>query len=376
MKIPFNVPPLTGKEIDYISRVIVNRSLSGDGEFTEKCRRWFEEKLGCFSALMTTSGTHALEMGAILAGIKQGDEVIMPSFTFVSTANAFVLRGARIVFVDIRPDTMNIDEKLISDAVTKKTKAIVPVHYAGIACEMESVMDAAGRYGLTVIEDAAQGVLSSYRGMPLGTIGNLGCFSFHETKNYTCGEGGALIVNDDNFVKRAEIVREKGTNRSEFIRGEVDKYTWTDVGSSYLPSELNTAFLYAQLEMADEIKDDRLRSWNCYYELLRPLAGSGYLELPAVPEGCEHNGSIFYIKVKDKVQRSKIIRYLSDNGVRSVFHYIPLHSSTAGTRYGCFHGEDRYTTTESERLLRLPLYYGLAADDIEYTAGLLKRYYR
>ncbi len=376
MEIPFNVPLVTGKETDYISRVIENRKLSGDGEFTAKCRHWFERRTGCLSALMTTSGTHALEMGAILAGIRPGDEVIMPSFTFVSTANAFVLRGARIVFVDIRPDTMNINEKLIADAITEKTKAVVPVHYAGISCEMDAIMETAGRYGLTVVEDAAQGVMSTYRGRPLGTIGDLGCFSFHETKNYTCGEGGALIINNDRFVRRAEVIREKGTNRSEFMRGEVDKYTWTDIGSSYLLSELNTAFLYAQLEIAEEIRDDRLRSWNYYNELLKPLADRGYLELPVIPEGCEHNGSIFYIKVRDKEERRKIIGYLRENGVMSVFHYIPLHCSSAGLRFGCFHGEDRYTTSESERLLRMPLYFGLDTNAIEYAAGLLMRYYR
>ena len=375
IKIPFNIPPVTGKESEYLMKVIENRRISGDGEFVHKCSRWFEERLGCIKALLTTSGTHALEMSAILTGIEKGDEVIMPSFTFVSTANAFVLRGARIVFIDVRPDTMNLDETLISGAVTDRTRAIVPIHYAGVSCEMQPIMETAANHNLMVIEDAAQGVMSSYRGRPLGTIGHLGCFSFHETKNYTSGEGGALIVNDNRFTRRAEIIREKGTNRSEFIRGEVDKYTWTDIGSSYLPSELNAAFLYAQLEMADRINSDRLKSWNNYYEYLTPLSEKGCIELPVIPYDCEHNASIFFIKVRDKEERNRVIRYLDDNGVQGVFHYIPLHSSTAGKKYGRFHGNDIYTTKESERLLRLPIYYGIETSVIEYIAQLMESFY-
>lgn len=375
MKIPFNVPAVTGAEANYLLQVIKNHKLSGDGDFTEKCHQWFKQNLGCSAALLTTSCTHALEMSAILAEIKDGDEVIMPSYTFVSTANAFVLRGARIVFVDIRPDTMNIDENLIENAITGRTKAIAPVHYAGVACEMDRIMEIANKYRLLVIEDAAQGVKSTYKGKPLGTLGHLGCYSFHETKNYTCGEGGALIINDERFINRAETIREKGTDRSRFLRGEIDKYSWVDLGSSYLPSELNAAFLYAQLEAADRIRADRLQSWGLYYEGLKPLADRGHIELPHIPEECEHNASMFYIKVQDLEERVQLTRFLQENGVASAFHYVPLHSSAAGQKFGTFHGEDRHTTRESERLLRLPLYYRLESEKVEYVVHLLRSFY-
>jgi dTDP-4-amino-4,6-dideoxygalactose transaminase len=375
MGIPFNKPLTTGKEIEYIRKAIANRKLSGDGSFTKKCHTWFEEHFGCTKALLTTSCTHALEMAAILADIQPGDEVIMPSYTFVSTANAFVLRGAKIVFIDIRPDTMNMDETLIEAAITEKTKAIVPVHYAGVACEMDTIMEIARRHNLLVIEDAAQGVMSKYKGKYLGIIGDMGCYSFHETKNYTCGEGGALIINDERFIERAEIIREKGTNRSKFHRGQVDKYTWVDIGSSYLPSELNAAYLYAQLEMAEEINENRLAIWNQYYHGLKLIQEKGLLDLPYVPEDCQHNAHMFYIKAKDLEERTRLIQYLKDNGVTSVFHYIPLHSSPAGKTMGCFHGKDYYTTQESERLLRLPMYYGLNKNDTDFVIHTVEGYY-
>ena len=373
--IPFNKPLVTGKEIQYIQQVLEKQKLSGDGPFTKKCNTWFEEHFGCKKALLTTSCTHALEMTALLIDIQPGDEVIMPSYTFVSTANAFVLRGARIVFVDIRPDTMNIDEKLIENAITEKTRAIVPVHYAGIACEMDSIIDIAARYGLLVLEDAAQGVMSKYKGRCLGTLGQLGCYSFHETKNYTCGEGGALIINDEHYIERAEIIREKGTNRSKFYRGQVDKYTWVDIGSSYLPSELNAAYLLAQLEMAEEINHNRLKSWERYYQGLKSLAEAGLIDLPTIPEGCQNNGHMFYIKVRDIEERSRIIGYLHEHGIQSTFHYVPLHSSKAGKKYSRFHGEDNYTSRESQRLLRLPLYFGLDLHDINYIVDSLYKFY-
>jgi dTDP-4-amino-4,6-dideoxygalactose transaminase len=375
MGIPFNKPLTTGKEIEYIRKAIANRKLSGDGSFTKKCHTWFEEHFGCTKALLTTSCTHALEMAAILADIQPGDEVIMPSYTFVSTANAFVLRGAKIVFIDIRPDTMNMDETLIEAAITEKTKAIVPVHYAGVACEMDTIMEIARRHNLLVIEDAAQGVMSKYKGKYLGIIGDMGCYSFHETKNYTCGEGGALIINDERFIERAEIIREKGTNRSKFHRGQVDKYTWVDIGSSYLPSELNAAYLYAQLEMAEEINENRLATWNQYYDGLKPLQEKGLLALPHVPEDCQHNAHMFYIKAKDLDERSRLIQYLKDKGITSVFHYIPLHSSPAGINYGRFYGSDEHTTNESERLLRLPIYYGMSQAEVQYVIEMLNQFY-
>lgn len=363
-----------GKEKEYIEQAIEKKKICGDGEFTKKCNEWLENKTGTSKALLTTSCTHATEMTALLSDIKPGDEVIMPSYTFVSTADAFVLRGAKAVFVDIRPDTMNIDEKLIEEAITDKTKAIVPVHYAGVSCEMDTIMDIAKRHNLKVIEDAAQGVMSEYKGKALGTIGDYGCYSFHETKNYSMGEGGALLIRNPEDVERAEIIREKGTNRSKFFRGQIDKYTWVAAGSSYLPSELNAAYLYAQLEQADKIYQDRMNSWNRYYEMLSDLEQAGKIQLPVVPKECKHNAHMFYIKAKDLEERTALIDFLKANGVSSVFHYIPLHSAPAGMELGRFNGEDRYTTKESERLLRLPMYYGLG-DNVEYVAEKVKAYF-
>ena len=374
--INFNQPTVLGTEEKYIQQVCKNRKLSGDGEFTKRCHQWFEKNLPCKKALLTTSCTHALEMAAILADIQEGDEVILPSYTFVSTANAFALRGAKLVFVDIRPDTMNIDEKQIEKAITDKTKVIAPVHYAGVACEMDAIMSLATKYNLLVVEDAAQGVVSTYKGRQLGTIGHLGCYSFHETKNYTCGEGGALIINEDFLIERAEIIREKGTNRSRFFRGQVDKYTWMDIGSSYLPSEFNAAYLLAQLESADRILEDRLGSWNHYYNGLRELVEKRFIELPMVPDECTHNGHMFYIKTKDLEERTKLINYLKEHDIMSVFHYIPLHSSPAGQCYGRFSGEDQYTTNESERLLRLPMYYNMGRAVVENIVSCIMNYYR
>ncbi len=373
--IPFNKPPFTGKELKYIEEAIQLRKLCGDGEFTRKCSTHLKEMTKVAKVLLTTSCTHAIEMAAILADIKPGDEVIMPSYTFVSTANAFVLRGAKIVFVDIRPDTMNIDETLIEEAITHKTKAIVPVHYAGVSCEMDTIMDIAKRHNLLVIEDAAQGIMSMYKGKILGTIGEYGCYSFHETKNISMGEGGALLIQDVENVEKAEIIREKGTNRSKFFRGEIDKYSWVDQGSSYLPSELNAAYLWGQLEMAEDIYEDRMRSWNFYYECLKSMEEKGCIQLPHVPECCEHNAHMFYLKTKNLEERTELLQYLKGNGVGAVFHYIPLHSAKAGERYGRFHGEDKYTTEESERLIRLPLYYGLKAEECEQVVKHVKDFY-
>ena len=370
--IPFNRPPYIGVEEKYINQAIANHKISGDGVFTKKCASWLENNTNSTKVLMTTSCTHALEMAALLSDIQPGDEVIMPSYTFVSTADAFVLRGAVPVFVDIRPDTMNIDENLIEAAITKKTKAIVPVHYAGVACEMDTIMEIAQLHNLYVIEDAAQGVMSRYKGRALGAIGDYGCFSFHETKNYSMGEGGALLIKNADMIEPAEIIREKGTNRSKFFRGEIDKYTWVNAGSSYLPSELNTAYLYGQLENAQSIMDSRMNSWKLYYELLKPLAESGVLELPYVPDECEHNAHMFYIKLKDLDERTRLIATLKNNDICAVFHYIPLHSAPAGRRFGRFNGKDIYTTKESERLLRLPMYYGLQDNFIEIVCGILK----
>lgn len=362
--IPFNKPPFTGNEEKYVIQAMHSAAISGDGDFSKRCQTWFELKLGCKKALLTPSCTHALEMCAILIDIQPGDEVIMPSFTFVSTANAFVIRGAKIVFVDVRPDTMNIDESLIEAAITDRTKAIVPVHYAGIGCEMDVILEVADRYKLFVIEDAAQGVMSKYKGRPLGALGHLGTYSFHETKNYTSGgEGGLLIINDERFINRAEIIREKGTNRSQYFRGMVDKYTWVDVGSSYLPGELQAAYLWGGLEKADEINNDRLCTWQHYYDSLLNLEKLGTIELPKVPDECEHNAHMFYIKVKDLGERERLIKYMRQESVLCVFHYVPLHSSKAGQIFGRFSGDDAYTSKESERLLRLPLYYGIT--DIE-----------
>lgn len=373
--INFNVPPYVGTEMNYINEVIANRKICGDGPFTKKCDKWIEEKTGTTKSLLTTSCSQALELSAMLAGIRPGDEVILPSFTFVSTANAFVLRGARLVFVDIRPDTKNIDEKLIEDAVTDKTKVIVAVHYAGVCCEMDTIMDIAERHDLTVVEDAAQGVMSTYKGRALGTIGDYGCYSFHETKNYSMGEGGAILIKDRDKAEEAEVIREKGTDRSRFLRGQVDKYSWVCAGSSFLPSDINAAYLYAQLEMADEINEDRLRSWNLYYENLKPLEENGFLELPVIPEECVHNAHMFYIVAGSLEERTKLIGYLKENDIQAVFHYVPLHSAKAGQKYGVFHGEDRYTTKISSSLARLPMYYGLKPEEIEYICDKIKRYY-
>lgn len=374
--IQFNVPPYIGTEDKYLKQAIDSRKICGDGEFTKRCSAKFEKITGTKRALMTTSGTSALEMAALLADIQPGDEVIMPSYTFVSTANAFVLRGATIVFVDIRPDTMNIDETLIEGAVTEKTKAIVPVHYGGVSCEMDTIMDIAQKYNLVVVEDAAQGVMSFYKGCALGSIGNFGCYSFHETKNYSMGEGGAILINNSRDVERAEIIREKGTDRAKFFRGQVDKYTWVDVGSSYLQSELNCAYLYGQIEDPNVINNDRLKSWGLYYEHLRPLEEKGCIQLPKVPDGCVHNAHMFYIKAKDLDERTRLISYLKESNIGAAFHYIPLHSAPAGKQFGRFHGEDKYTTKESERLLRLPLYYGLTSDQVEYVCEKVIEFYK
>ena len=374
--INFNVPPYTGKELDYIKQAVESRKICGDGQFTKKCQELIEEYTGTKKCLLTTSGTDSLEMAAVLADIKEGDEVIMPSYTFVSTANAFVLRGAKIVFVDIRPDTMNIDEKLIEDAITDKTKAIVPVHYAGVGCEMDAIMEIAKNHGLKVIEDAAQGVMGFYKGKALGSIGDFGCYSFHETKNYSMGEGGAILINNENDVLRGEIVREKGTNRSQFFRGQVDKYTWMDVGSSFLPSELNAAYLYAQLEIKEKINEERLKCWNFYYENLKDLAEKGLIELPFIPKECFHNAHMFYIKTENLEVRTKLISYLKEHGIGSVFHYVPLHSSPAGEKFSRFSGEDKYTTKESERLTRLPMYYGLTLQQCGQIVDCIHEFYK
>ncbi len=374
--IHFNIPPHVGGEEEYISQAIANRKICGDGEFTKRCNAWLEEQTGAKRALLTTSCTHALEMGALLCDIKSGDEVILPSYTFVSTANAFVLRGATCVFVDIRPDTMNIDETLIEAAITDRTRAIAPVHYAGVACEMDTIMDIANRHGLMVVEDAAQAITSTYKGKPAGTIGDFGCLSFHETKNISMGEGGALLVRDAKMAERAEIIREKGTNRSKFFRGEIDKYTWVDEGSSYLPSELNAAYLFAQLENANKIQASRLAAWDRYFANLTPLAEAGRIELPHVPEECTHNAHMFYLKAADLEERSALIAYLKARDISSVFHYIPLHSSPAGRALGRFSGEDRYTTRESERLLRLPLWFGIGEEQVDTVCEAIATFYQ
>lgn len=373
--IPFNIPPHVGTEEKYISQAIANHKICGDGEFTKKCSGWMEQKFNAKKVLLTTSGTSALEMAALLCGVKPGDEVIMPSYTFCSTADAFVQRGAKIVFVDIRPDTMNIDEKLIEQAITDKTKVICAVHYAGVACEMDTIMDIAHRHNLKVVEDAAQGVMSYYKGKPLGTIGDYGCYSFHETKNYSMGEGGALVINTNiDDIEKAEIIREKGTNRSKFWRGQIDKYTWVDYGSSYLPSELNAAYLWAQF-IADKINDSRLSVWNEYFKAFKPLAESGIIEIPTIPEGCVHNAHMFYIKCRDLEERTAFISYMKENGIGCVFHYIPLHSAPAGLKFGRFDGEDKFTTKESDRLVRLPLWYGMSGEQVKAVVDGVKAFF-
>ncbi len=373
--ISFNVPPYVGNELTYIKEAVDSYKICGDGQFTKKCNAWLEEKFNAQKALLTTSGSTALDMALLLCDLKPGDEVILPSYTFSSTANAPVLAGAKLVFVDIRPDTMNIDEKKIEAAITKKTKVIIAVHYAGVSCEMDTILDIARRHNLMVIEDAAQGVMSTYKGKALGTMGDFGCYSFHETKNYSMGEGGALVINNPAYNEKAEILREKGTNRAKFFRGQVDKYTWVDFGDSYLPSELNAAYLWAQLEVADEINDNRLATWNAYYDAFKPLEEKGYIELPTIPVGCVHNAHMFYIKLKDLEARTDFIEALKKDGVNCVFHYIPLHSAPAGHKFGRFDGEDEYTTKESERLVRLPLYYNLTLEDREHVIDSVKKYF-
>lgn len=377
IRIPFNIPPYVGHEMEYLQKACeVNHKICGDGPFTKQCKAWVEEKTGTAGCLMTTSGTSALEMAAHLSHIQPGEEVIMPSYTFCSTADAFVLKGAVPVFVDIRPDTMNLDETLLEDAITDKTRAIAAVHYAGVSCEMDTILEIAGRHHLTVVEDAAQGVMSSYKGRALGTLGDFGCYSFHETKNYSMGEGGALLIRDPEKISEAEILREKGTNRSQFFRGQIDKYTWVDYGSSFLPSELNAAYLMAQLDRADAINHARLARWEQYYRLLSPLAAEGRIELPVIPKDCVHNAHMFYIKTRDLEERQALIQALREQGILAVFHYIPLHSSPAGRKFGRFHGEDRYTTRESERLLRLPMYYSLTEENVNDVVSVIEEFYR
>lgn len=377
IRIPFNIPPYVGHEMEYLQKACeVNRKICGDGPFTKQCKAWVEEKTGTAECLMTTSGTSALEMAAHLSHIQPGEEVIMPSYTFCSTADAFVLKGAVPVFVDIRPDTMNLDETLLEDAITDKTRAIAAVHYAGVSCEMDTILEIAKRHHLTVVEDAAQGVMSSYKGRALGTLGDFGCYSFHETKNYSMGEGGAILIRDPEKISEAEILREKGTNRSQFFRGQIDKYTWVDYGSSFLPSELNAAYLMAQLDQADAINHARLARWEQYYRLLSPLAAEGRIELPVIPKDCVHNAHMFYIKTGDLEERQALIQALREQGILAVFHYIPLHSSPAGRKFGRFHGEDRYTTKESERLLRLPMYYSLTEENVNDVVSVIEEFYR
>ena len=375
MRISFNRPPFVGKETEYIKEAVEkNGMICGDGPFTKKCSQWMKDRFQTKNVLLTTSCTHALEMAAFLADIQPGDEVIMPSYTFVSTADAFVLRGATCVFVDIRPDTMNIDETKIEEAITEKTKAIVPVHYAGVSCAMDEIMAIAKKYNLKVVEDAAQGVNAFYKGKALGTIGDFGCYSFHETKKYSMGEGGAILFQDDKYLEPAEILREKGTNRSQYFRGQIDKYTWVGYGSSYLPSDMNAAYLWAQLEEADKINDKRLSIWNFYHEELKELEDKGVLERPYIPEYATHNAHMYYIKVKDLRVRTKLLAYLKERGILSVFHYVPLHSATAGKKFGRFHGEDVYTTKESERLCRLPMYYSLSLEEAAEVVKALKEF--
>lgn len=375
MKILFNKPPYIGKESEYVLKAVNNGHISGDGEYTKRCALRLEEVTGTKRALLTTSCTHATEMAALLADIKPGDEVIMPSYTFVSTADAFVLRGAIPVFVDIRPDTMNIDEKLIEDAITDRTRAIVPVHYAGVGCEMDTIMDISRRHNLMVIEDAAQAIASSYKGKALGTFGDFGCYSFHETKNISMGEGGALLIQNEDMIEPAEIIREKGTNRAKFFRGQIDKYTWVNYGSSYLPSDMNAAYLWAQLENIGEIQDKRVAVWNRYYEGLNDLERNEYIEFGKIPEGCTNNAHMFYIKVENLEERTKLIQYLKDNGIMAVFHYVPLHSAPAGRKFGRFNGEDRYTTRESERLIRLPLFYSITNEEVDFVIETIAKYF-
>ena len=373
--IHFNVPPFVGNEFKYMHEAVENHKICGDGPFTKRCNEWLEKRFCAKKVMLTTSGSSALDMAAFLCNLKQGDEVILPSYTFSSTANSFVLAGAKLVFVDIRPDTMNIDESKIEEAITDKTRVICCVHYAGVACEMDVIMDIAKRHNLLVVEDAAQGVMSFYKGKALGTIGDFGCYSFHETKNYSMGEGGAIIINNEAFIERAEILREKGTNRSKFFRGQVAKYNWVDFGDSYLQSDLNAAYLWAQLEKADEINENRLKTWNTYYKAFKELENKGVLELPTIPEGCVHNAHMFYIKCKDLNTRQDYINYMKSNDILCVFHYVPLHSAPAGIKFGYFHGNDKYTTAESDRLVRLPLYYNIEDNDVKKVIEKTKSFF-
>ena len=374
--ITFNIAPFVGSEFRYMKEAVERHKICGDGQFTKKCNLWFEERFGAKKVLLTTSGSTALDMAAFLCGIKPGDEVILPSFTFSSTANSFVLAGAKLVFVDIRPDTMNIDETKIEAAITEKTKVICSVHYAGVACEMDAIMEIARKHNLLVVEDAAQGVMSTYKGKALGTIGDFGCYSFHETKNYSMGEGGAIVINKEDVIEKAEILREKGTNRAQFFRGQVAKYNWVDFGDSYLPSELNAAYLWAQLECADIINNNRLITWRRYYSELSYLNENEKIKLPVIPDGCVHNAHMFYIKLKTLNDRTQFIEYMKENGVLCVFHYVPLHSAPAGKKYGIFVGEDKYTTSESDKLVRLPLYYNMKPEDIQYVIEQVKNYFK
>lgn len=360
----FNMPPFTGKEFDYMKKAVENHKICGDGSFTKKCDEWMENRFNANRVMLTTSGSTALDMAALLCGLEPGDEVILPSFTFSSTANAFVLAGAKLVFVDIRPDTMNIDETKIEKAITDRTRVICPVHYAGVACEMDIIMDIARRHNLLIVEDAAQGVMSTYKGKALGTIGDFGCYSFHETKNYSMGEGGAIVINNDKYIEKAEILREKGTNRSQFFRGQVAKYNWVDFGDSYLQSDLNAAYLWAQLEMADQINSNRLATWEAYYKAFKPLEEKKIIELPTIPDGCVHNAHMFYIKCKDLDTRQAYIKFMKENDILCVFHYVPLHTAPAGLKFGRFDGEDEHTTLDSDRLVRLPMYYNITKEDL------------
>ena len=373
--VDFNVPPCVGNEIEYVKQAIESHKICGDGQFTKKCHQWMEERFNAQKVLLTTSGTTALDMAMLLCDLQPGDEVILPSYTFSSTATSAVLAGAKLVFVDVRPDTMNIDETKIEDAITDKTKVIIAMHYAGVACEMDTIMDIAKRHNLIVVEDAAQGVMSKYKGKHLGTIGTFGCYSFHETKNYSMGEGGALVINNSEYNERAEILREKGTNRAKFFRGQVDKYTWVDFGDSYLPSELNAAYLWAQLLNADEINGNRIATWNRYYQELQAMAMEGKFEIPTVPKECEHNAHMFYLKCKDLKERSELIKFMKEKELYCVFHYIPLHSAPAGEKFGRFDGEDEFTTKESERLVRLPMYYGLRKDQVDLVVEGIKEFF-
>ena len=374
--ITFNIAPFVGKEFDYMREAIESHKICGDGAFTKRCNAWLEKRFNAKKIMLTTSGSSALDMAALLCGIKPGDEVILPSFTFSSTANSFVLAGATLVFVDVRPETMNIDETKIEAAITEKTKVICPVHYAGVACEMDTIMAIAKRHNLMVVEDAAQAVMSTYKGRACGTIGDFGCFSFHETKNYSMGEGGAIVINNEDYIEKAEILREKGTNRSQFFRGQVAKYNWVDFGDSFLPSELNAAYLWAQLEVADEINENRLSTWNAYYEAFKPLEDAGIITLPNVPEGCVHNAHMFYLKTKDLETRQAYIQFMKENEILCVFHYVPLHSAPAGLKFGRFVGEDEHTTPDSDRLVRLPMYYNMSCDDLKKVIETTLKFFR